>query len=286
MWKSLQSSPRQPVGFRSVREARERRKRVAIALLVALIIMVLLRTPLFNALSSAANIVARPLWGAHYAAGGLWGNIGALLSSKLALNEENERLNHALDLLVLESLSRDALRRENEELRALMGREEQTARTLARVLSGPARSPYDTLVIDIGEDHALVRGMRVFIDGDFAIGEVERVSGRSSVVRLYSSYGNELDVTVGTSSTPAKARGEGGGNFHIALPKGVEVIVGDLVQIPTFAPEYAGVVEAIDRPEGSSLQDIYVKLPFNIHELNWVLVDTVRPIDGDAAIVQ
>jgi cell shape-determining protein MreC len=119
--------------------------------------------------------------------------------------------------------------------------------------------------------------MEVFGDGDFKIGEVTRVFARSAVVSLFSTPDTELSVSIGTSSVPAIARGAGGGNYRVTLPKSAEVNIGDAVEIPALAPTFAGVVDAIDRPEGSSLQTIFIKLPFNLFTIRWVYL--AAPID-------
>ena len=138
------------------------------------------------------------------------------------------------------------------------------------VLATPGRSSFDTLIIDAGDVDGVFVGMRVFTDGDFVIGEVSIVFHHSAVVTLYSTPGTELSVTVGTSSIPAISYGQGGGNFLVTLPKGVPVHAGDMVDIPALAPEYAGVVDAVERPKGSSLQNIYLKWPANMNDLKWV----------------
>jgi cell shape-determining protein MreC len=119
--------------------------------------------------------------------------------------------------------------------------------------------------------------MEVFGDGDFKIGEVTRVFARSAVVSLYSTPDTELSVMIGSSSVPAIIRGSGGGNFRATLPKGAEVAVGDAVEIPALAQEYVGVIDAIVRPEGTSLQTVFIKLPFNLFTQKWVYL--AKPLD-------
>ena len=73
-------------------------------------------------------------------------------------------------------------------------------------------------------------------------------------------------------SIPAVAHGIGNGNFRIILPKGVDVFENDLVNIPALAPEYLAKVISIERPVGSSLEALYLQLPFNITQLKWVYI--------------
>jgi cell shape-determining protein MreC len=239
--------------------------------------MFLARGPLQGPLAGLLHIVGRPFWSVEAVVADNVGGVFALFRSKSALEAENKKLQDSLDLVAAESYSRELLRTENEELKAKLGRSSEFELILARVLVSPAVSPYDTLIVDAGADHGIVPHMEVFGDGDFKIGEVTRVFARSAVVSLYSTSDAELSVVIGSSSLPAIARGAGGGNFRVTLPKGAEVTVGDAVEIPALAPEYAGVVDAILRPEGSSLQTVFVKLPFNLFTLKWVYL--AQPLD-------
>lgn len=261
-----------PTSFRHDRyKEAAKRRRVGYALLL-LVILALLYGPLSAFTSFLLHTTLRPLLMAEYTTLGWVAEARQMLATKQSLIQENERLSDALDLVSLEAYSRERLQRENEELRAALGRAGERDLLLARVLATPGRSPYDTLLIDVGTNEGLLAGMKVETDGNFVLGEVSRVEMKSAVVTLYSSYGKELPVNIGTSSIPAVARGEGGGNFRMTLPRGAPVGVGDLVEIPAFFPHYTGVVEAIERKEGGSLQDLHIKLPLNVNELRWVYV--------------
>ena len=257
-------------GFRQDERAKRRRKKTLLILCGVALFVILARGPIFTSLAGFFHIVLRPFWSVSAFIENKKSEYGYFLRSKKALQDENARLTGTLDLVTAEAYSRELLRRENDELKAKLGRHPENELLLARVLATPAASAYDTLVIDAGERHGVFLGMKVFGDGEFVLGEVTRVFSRSAVVMLYSSYGNELPVILSGSSTPAVAQGLGGGNFRITLPKGTPVSVGDVVEIPALASLYAGVVEAVDRPEGSSLQQIYLRWPFNVYELKWV----------------
>jgi hypothetical protein len=102
------------------------------------------------------------------------------------------------------------------------------------------------------------------------------VWGRTALVSLYSTPNTQLSVTIGSSSIPAVAWGIGGGNLRVILPRGVAVKQGDIISIPALSPEYAGTVDAIDRPEGSSLEAIYIRLPFDVYKEKWVYLATPK----------
>ncbi len=272
MSKSSRTHTGSLTGFRHDKDKTLKRRKILGVVLLFAVLMLIFRTPVEGWLSGAFQFVGRPLWGAQASVRDMVESGGYLLRSRASLAKENTALRHSIDLIAIEAHSRERLRTENEELKSMLGRHSGRDFLLARVLYTPGGVPYDTLVLDVGENHGVAAGMRVYIDGDFILGEVEKVFARSAVVTLYSSSGNELPVIVGTSTVPTTAYGVGGGNFRVMLPRGVPAKVGDLIGIPDLAPTYLGTIDAIERPEGSSLQAIYFKWPLNIFEQEWVYV--------------
>lgn len=260
------------VSFRHDQQRVSRRRRFLAALFVVSLVMFLARVPLSNVLGGLLSTLGAPLWNLRDTLSEKTAQTRALFSSKVVLAEENARLRSEIDAIIVESLSRDTLREENVLLKEQLGRFIGQTVIVARVLSAPGSSPYDTFVIDAGEAHGLSLGMEVYGDGDFVIGEITKVWKESSVVTLYSAPEASVSVSIGTSSIPAIAHGVGGGNFRVTLPKGLPVIPGDLVEMPALSPTYLGVVGGVARPEGSSLQVVFTSLPFNIYQQRLVFV--------------
>lgn len=260
------------VSFRHDQQRVSRRRRFLAALFVVSLVMFLARVPLSNVLGGLLSTLGAPLWNLRDTLSEKTAQTRALFSSKVVLAEENARLRSEIDAIIVESLSRNTLREENELLKEQLGRFIGQTVIVARVLSAPGSSPYDTFVIDAGEAHGLSLGMEVYGDGDFVIGEITKVWKESSVVTLYSAPEASVSVSIGTSSIPAIAHGVGGGNFRVTLPKGLPVIPGDLVEMPALSPTYLGVVGGVARPEGSSLQVVFTSLPFNIYQQRLVFV--------------
>lgn len=268
--------------FRHDKAARTK-KRARLAILAGSVALLFTVEVFFSgALGHVFHTITRPLWVASGWASERTADVQSYFRSKASLARENVRLMEALERAAVDSTTRETLRAENDELKAILGRSREYDILLAAVLARPDRSPYDTLVIDIGADAGVIEGAKVFADGDFVVGEVARVYGRSSVVSLYSSSGWQLPVLVGTSSIAATAEGEGGGNFRIVLPRGLDVNEGAVITLPAVGPEFTGIVERIDRPESSSFQTIFFKLPFNIQELRYVYI--ALPFLSDRAV--
>lgn len=255
---------------------RKRRKILGVILLVA-VLLFLMRGPVANSLGGVLAILGRPFWSLRDMVAVKYNSVATVLSSKATLEAENAHLKDILDEVALEAYSRDELRKENDNLKQALGRTNEYTYTLSRILSAPPISPYDTLLIDAGTEENVFVGMQAFSQGDFKVGEVTRVWGKTALVSLYSSPETQLSVSIGgTSTIPATAVGVGGGNLRVILPRGVDVQVGAIVAIPAISSSYAGVVDAIDRPEGSSLEAIYIRLPFDIYKEKWLYLATPK----------
>ena len=275
------------ISFRHDKQRSHHRRKLLGIFFVSAVVIFLARAPISNMLGGVLASAGGPLWMIEDVVAERVHDVKTIFTSKIALQKENATLRDALDAVAIESLSRDMLRAENDTLKTKLGRSPERSLLLGRVLSSPAASPYDTLLIDVGERYGVSVGMEVFTDGDFVIGVITRTWKESSLVTLYSAPGSEVFATIGTSSIPAIAHGTGGGNFRIVLPKGLSIAVGDMVEMPALSPTYVGVVGGVARSEQSSLQTIFTKLPINIYQLKWVYVlfssesTTVPPIESN-----
>lgn len=260
--------------FRHDRKKKEGRRKVLLVTLVVLVVLFFVRGFISDPLSRVSQKVFSPLWSVTRGMGEYLRGWGILVQKKNDLSAENMRLREELDAVRMEAYTRDLLRDENEALKEMLGRYPEGDLLLATVLVRPARSPYDTLVIDVGRLHGAHVGSRVLTDGDLVLGEIVTVNDRSSVVRLYSSPGTELSVMVG-SSTPiaATAQGIGGGNFLISLPRDTAIVPGDLVLVPSIGTVFSGIVERVETTDVSSFAFIYFKIPVNWNTLRYVYVE-------------
>ena len=270
--------------FRQDNRRKQKRLQIVILLSLLLSLLLVLKTPVSNMLGGVLHFVGAPFWKADSRVAEWFHEESILITSKKTLLAENDRLKDIIDRTALDAYSYTLLREENDMLKEKLGRKPEKEFLLARVLATPGQSPFDTLVIDAGSEEGISLHMRIFTDGDFVIGEVTTVFQHSAVVTLYSAPGGTLAGVLAKDGTPVTLSGEGGGNFLITLPRGSSVAVGDLVDVPALAPEYAGVVEAVDRPEGESLAYVYLKLPMNIYQLKWVYA--AGPVSSDDSAKQ
>ena len=193
-----------------------------------------------------------------------------------------------------------SLQTENEYLRSLLGKTPMDSNMiLAGVIERPPRTPFDSLVLNIGSDQDILEGDMVFSDGLYAIGTITSVSNYSSTVTLFSSSGQKIDalinssiegakdtVNIGTTSTSTRANikdslspvvveGRGGGNFYIKLPKNIKVKIGDPVTWPSTETILLGAIEVVDSSEGEAYSQLYFKSPINMNSLRYVQIKKI-----------
>ena len=215
--------------------------------------------------------LARPIWITRDYIADKFTNFLSTLSDKKRLAAENLSLHNELSEARVALIGLDDYKKENAELKKILGRNPTDKKILAVILAKPNRSSYDTLVLDVGKNQNITEGDLVLF-GDFMLGTVREVYGNYSKATLISSPGETLMVRIGESGIDTKAIGRGNGNFIAKLPKEIIVNKGDLIKSPGLMPKFFGVVEDIEQTETSSLQFILFKLPVNINALEWVEV--------------
>lgn len=238
---------------------------VALTLAVAALFYFLL--PNFG--SESVYGFARPLWKVRDALVRAVEDLRTLFESNENLASENEALRQKNEEADLALLSLYIYKRENEELKKLLGREPQKRGVLATVLAKPSASLYDTLILDAGSETGVETGDLVRA-GDFVLGTVREVSGKESKAVLASAPGEVWKAEIGERHIATDFFGRGAGNFLARLPREVSISVGDMIILPALSPRPLAVVEAVEETETGSFKFIFAKLPINIQELRFV----------------
>lgn len=240
--------------------------------------LVLLNTTERNPLTGASYAIATPFWKAQTVIQNRVGSFLSLLKSKKSLIEENNALKNSLQEIEYFTISFEAAKKENSELKRLLGRVEGRDTILAAVLSRPRTSPYDTLVIDIGSTDNIHVGDLVIAFGDYVVGFISKVYTHNAQVTLFSAPGIKTNVLIGEENRVASAEGRGGGNFIAELPRDVNISEGDVVILADITTQIFSVVESISHTSVDAFQVIRFKNPVNLFTLTWVQV--VRTENG------
>lgn len=213
--------------------------------------------------------ITRPWWHLRerLAAGtsSLWDSWG----TKEDLIAENKALRRESDLLRAELTQLHSLELENRHLRVSLGLGAvETPVTVAAVLSGPGRTPLNTLIIsaEAGDQtiNNLASGNFIGLEGGLIIGQIIEVDGGLAKVKLFSAPGVEVAAVLGEAATPIKLQGRGLGNFTAEVPHGASVGVGDLAAWPGRGFRWLlAEVGAVEYDEGETIQKVFLRVPFN-----------------------
>src|SRR3989344_2911741 len=219
-------------------DKREKRKKILklLGLVLALVIFVYFRNPIFGGLAYVAQIIFRPFLSAGGSVGGKVSSWGGYFQFKKSLQNENEDLRLRLGEMEAKIANWSILSDENIKLKEILGRSENRKLILAAILAKPDRSPYDTLIIDAGSKIGIEAGSIVFAHGDVPVGRVSDVYSDSSKVILFSNPGEKTEILISGKDIFMPIVGRGGGNFEMTLPRDFVLEKGTEVQLPGLAP--------------------------------------------------
>ncbi len=218
--------------------------------------------------------IASLAWKTEKSLTGWFADTIGLVRSKYSLERENQRLRGEIISNEVSLLLLAGAKRENDELKAILGRRPEGDIILASVLVRPPVSPYDTLVIDAGSNDGVEVGDLVFADGDVLVGEIAEVYRRQSKVALFSTPGKKINVSLGEAGVRTEAVGRGGGNFSASVPSDAEIKESDTVIFSDMKLHTLGVIEKITIDSAGSFSIVLWKIPVNINEIRFVEVKT------------
>ncbi|MFZ3011966.1 MAG: rod shape-determining protein MreC [Minisyncoccia bacterium] len=246
------------------------------------------RTSFFGGFSYVSQGIFHPIWVVGNNIGEKFKNLGAYFISKSSLSLQNENLHSQLNEEEARILNYNSVLEENESLKEILGRmDTKKSMILGVILSKPNRSPYDTLVLDVGTEEGIDVGSMVFAFGNIPVGYVAEAFPSSAKVTLFSNAGEKTQaiVTLGRSALGSSPTGEagrniffelvgrGGGNFEMILPRDLILQKGDLVTMPGINPYTLARVETIISDPRDPFTKALLSSPVNIQELKFVEVE-------------
>ncbi len=252
----------------------EKRKKLLGTLAILFFLYLFILTPIGTFSRSQLEYLAPSVWGTGEQISRFYTQISSIFYSKSTLLEENDTLKKEIQDISLKLLDRNLLYEENLSLKERLGRSGNGQTVVARVIAKPPLSLYDTLVVDAGSKEGIKGGEKVLYGDNIVIGEVAEVFGKTSKVRLFSSPGENINVTIGKHAVPAIAVGAGGGNFEIKIPRGTPISLGDSVLAPSIMPYFLGVIEYIESKESDPFERVLFKEPISPLEIETVEILT------------
>jgi cell shape-determining protein MreC len=250
-----------------------KRKRLTILIAVFILIFLLSILGVFKGIGNFLHQIGSPLWRAKVSTLNAVDNGAYVVRTKKSVFKENENLQTKNIELESKMLDYTLLQKENENLKALLGRlPEKSDFVLANIISKPNKSLYDTLVLDIGINNGVGVGQVVFADIQFPIGYITAVYDRTSVATLFSNSKEITNAQIEGSNTSVDLVGRGGGNFEINVPHELSVPNGSFVIAPHLGSRIVAIVADIVSDPHDPMNKIILKSPVNIQDLKWVQI--------------
>lgn len=217
------------------------------------------------------NFIGRPIWKAENTIVDGVSSVSYLVRTKSSVFKENESLKKENADLKLSMIDYDTLKKDNDSLKELLGRLPQKENfTIANILAKPNRSPYDTIIVDIGKDFGILEGEKVFANGNTPIGEIGKVYTDNSLVILYSNPGQTTEAMIEGSNASVELVGRGGGNFEMTVPNELVTDNGFMVVLPGGKSEIVAIIDGIISRPTDPIKKVILHSPINIQSLKWV----------------
>lgn len=203
-------------------------------------------------------------------------SIGAAVDSltpKKDILVQNTELKNQIETYKAQLLELQTLRDENTKLRTELSYiSNPNEVVVAGILAKPSQSLYNSLIIDQGSNNGITLGQLVVTQGTIGIGKISSVSKNTATVELFSGPQFDSNLVMKNQNITVPAKGKGGGNFEIHIPREIVVTDGDILALPEHPSMAIGVVKSITFDPRDPFQTVLARTPVNIQELNFVEV--------------
>lgn len=216
--------------------------------------------------------VAAPFWQAENSVANSFQGFFLFFSSKESLIEENAVLTGRVTFLEERVMNLEREKGEESAILLLYGRPPAAGEVAASVLVGPPQTPYDMVIIDVGEREAILEGSGVYLLSGASVGSVSEVFSNTARVKLFSTSGETTNAVLERGETPVVLEGIGGGNFKITLPRDTDVENGDRIHSPDIEASLIAIVEDVRLTQTDSFKTVLARSPANIFSLRLVIV--------------
>jgi len=251
----------------------EKRKRFIKNFILSIVFLLLAISGVFAVTGRLFNFIGKPIWQAGNFVSQNFEDIGYIARSKSSVYKDNDNLLRENSELKVRMVDYNILKNENFQLKDLFDRTPLTKDLiLGNILTKPNYSPYDTIIIDIGEKSNISVGDVVYSGSDIPVGEVGEVYRDTSLIILYSNPGKVIRAMIDISNTSVELVGRGGGNFEMSIPVDLPFIKGALVYIPNIQSEIIAIIEEVISSPNDPVKKILLSSPVNVQSLKWVFV--------------
>lgn len=219
------------------------------------------------------HAIGRPIWESEKLATDSFYNVNYLFRTKAAITKENHNLIEENSNIRLTMIDYQILKNEVNRLKEILGRTPTEDNfILANILTKPNHSPYDTVVIDIGEDMGIKEMDQVYADGNIPIGNISKVYNKTSLVSLYTNPGQKTEGFMDIINASVMLTGRGGGNFEMIIPSELSAEKGTIIYLPGSTSLVVAIVDEIISAPTDPFKKVLLSSPVNVQNLKWVQV--------------
>jgi rod shape-determining protein MreC len=216
-----------------------------------------------------------PLVGVSASASTIFENLRDETKSRSELLSELNKLREENHTLTIENLNQSVLKQYNKELKEHLGwNDSKDSFSVARIISRPPVTPFDSFTVQVNTQNSIHRGQRVRITETVEVGKVTTVNTSTAIVKLYTSAGTKTPVEVNGGGPLVIAEGSGAGSYTLRVPRSYEIEKGDLLTRPGADAVIIGVVESVSKDETDSFALVKARLPVNLFEVTWAYIET------------
>ena len=219
------------------------------------------------------NYVGRPVWKVEsFINTGLY-NINYFFRTKASISNENHNLIEEISSLRATMIDYKILKDENDQLKEMIDRlPVKNNFVLGNILTKPNHSPYDTIIIDVGNNLGIKSGNLVYADGNIPIGNINKIYKNSSLVTLYTNPGQKTEGFMDGTNASVELIGRGGGNFEMIIPVELSAEKGSIVYLPGSNSEVLSLIDEVISKPSDPFKKVILSSPVNIQNLKWVEV--------------
>jgi rod shape-determining protein MreC len=250
-----------------------RQKKIWQIIVAVAVFLLLVVAGLFAWSGAIFTKIGRPIWKIESVATDKIQSAGYITRTKASVFNENEVLLKQNADLNNSMIDYQILKQENDQLKEMLGRVPTNATfVLGTILTKPNRSPYDTIILDIGSVNGIKEGDQVFANAQIPVGQVSTVYSNTSLVVLYSNPSQTTDAVLNGSNASVQLIGRGGGNFEMTIPVDLSVEKGTMAVLPASTSEIIAIVEDTISAPTDPVKKVILRSPVNIQDLKWVEV--------------
>lgn len=222
--------------------------------------------------TGAAHSFFKPFWFVKEKSVNMGQFFSGFFSFKSSLIKENNAQKEELNNLRMLKVDYENLLKESSELKDQFGINISNRKIISQILSKPPQSPFDTLVIDVGVEDGVALDDKVYISDTIIVGKIAEVTQKTSIVKLFSSGGEEIEVTSSRTGANFLIKGSGGANFSLEVPKETDIVWGDTFMYPGENSSNIATVYFVDTNSQSSFKTVNLRYPVNIFQSKRVFV--------------